>query len=68
MPCLESECQLGPVEGPMQDLQQVDILWSTGECSSAVEQQWILCGALVSAVQLWRSSGAVGGIGILVSI
>ena len=36
MPCLQSECQLGPPVGPMQNLQQVDLLWSTGECSPAV--------------------------------
>ena len=46
MPRLESECQLGPVEGPMQNVQQVDLLWSTGEWTAAVE--------------LWSTGGAVG--------
>ena len=50
MPCLERECQLGPVAGPMQNLQQVDLLWSTGEWSAAVEQ------ALVELWELFRPS------------
>ena len=44
MPRLESECQLRPVEGPMQNLQQVDLLWSTGEWTAAVEHWWS-CGS-----------------------
>ena len=53
MPCLESECQLGPVKSPMQNLQQVDLLWSTGEWSAAV---WSTGGA-VGAFQAEPSSG-----------